>query len=130
MDLGAFANIEALESYVTRHYGKVPRIRGIRLMAIEKPEESDGGRQIDVYNGYCGKDVVYIQTRCGSAIWGDEDPDANYISCGGRDWEKSNPDTFLESINDEWDGTYRDHYFKAVIDDEYKAMIESKGVEK
>lgn len=128
MDLGAYANIEALESYVARHYGEVPRLRGIRLMRVEEPTGCCG-RQMEVFDGYCGKDVVYIHTRCGSAFWGDEDPDANYVSCGGREWEEANPDTFIESLNDKWDGTYRDHYFMAVVDDEYKAMIDGKGGE-
>lgn len=128
MDLGAYANIGALEPYVVRHYGEVPRLRGIRLMRLEEPS-GEPGDQMHVFDGYCGQDVVYVHTRCGSAWWGDDDPDANYISCGGRDWEESNPDTFIESLNDEFDGTYRDHYFKAVVDDEYKAMIESNGGE-
>ena len=124
MDLGAYMQIPSLEGYVTKHYGDVPRLRGIRLMKLEK-ESGEYGRQMEMFDSHCGEDVIYIHTRCGSAGWGDDDPDANYISCGGKDWEESNPDTFIESINDEWDGTYRDHYFKAVIDDEYKQLIET-----
>ena len=50
MDLGAYANIAAMESYVARHYGEVPRLRGIRLMAVEKPVDVYEGCQMDVYN--------------------------------------------------------------------------------
>lgn len=122
MDLYAYSQIEKLGEYVTKHYGEVPRLRGIRLMKLEKPEESYS-TQMDIYNSYCGKDVIYIHTRCGSAWYGDDDPDANYISCGGKEWEEANSELFIESINDEFDGTYRDHYFEAVIDDDYKALI-------
>lgn len=124
MDIGAYIEIPTLENYVNKHYGEVPRLRGIRLMKLEE-KSGEYGSQIEMFDSHCGEDVIYIHTRCGSAYWGDDDPDANYIGCGGKDWEESNPDTFIESINDEWDGTYRDHYFKAVIDDEYKQLIES-----
>lgn len=128
MDLGAYANIDALEPYVSRHYGEVPRLRGIRLMRTEE-QTGETEHQMQVFDSYCGKDVVYVHTRCGSSWLGDDDPNSNYIYCGGLEWEESNPDTFIESLNDEFDGTYRDHYFKAVIDDEYKAMIEARGGE-
>lgn len=120
MDLGAYAKIDLYKNYVNRNYGNPPRLRGIRLMKIEKPEEHSGSRQMNLYNSYCGQDVVYIHTRCG----GDEyDEDSNYCSFGADVWEGSNYDTFLESINDEMDFTYRDHYFKAVVDDEYLNLI-------
>lgn len=125
MDLGAYANIQFLEDYVEKHYGKVPRLRGIRLMKLEEPEGESDGRQMDVFNGYCGKDVIYIHTRCGSAGYGDDDPDSNYRFCGADKWEEANSDLFIESLNDEFDGTYRDHYFTAVIDDEYNRLIEA-----
>ena len=128
MDLGGYAQIEQLGGYVTRNYGSPPRLRGIRLMRLEKPT-GDPEYQMQVFDGYCGEDVVYVHTRCGSACWGDGDPDANYISCGGLAWEEANPETFIESLNDEFVGTYRDHFFKAVIDDEYKSLIEGKGGE-
>lgn len=126
MDLGAYANIPTLESYVAKHYGEVPRLRGIRLMKLEEPT-GEPERQMQVFDGYCGKDVIYIHTRCGSAMWGDDDPDANYIGCGGKEWEEANSETFIESLNDEWDGTYRDHYFKAVIDDGYRQLIATEN---
>lgn len=124
MDIGAYSQIPTLGHYVNKHYGEVPRLRGIRLMKITEKMEEDG-YQAEMFNSHCGEDVIYIHTRCGSAHWGDDDPDANYISCGGKEWEESNPDTFIESTNDEFDSTYRDHYFKAIIDDEYIQLIES-----
>ena len=124
MDLGAYSLIGTLEEYVTKHYGEVPRLRGIRLMKLEDKTNDSG---LEIYDSYCGKDVIYIHTRCGSAWYGDDDPDANYISCGGKEFDERNSETFIESVNDEWDGTYRDHYFQAVIDSEYKQLIEALG---
>ena len=123
MDLGAYviSRAQLVDEYVRRHYGEVPRMRGVRLMRFEEPIESTGP-QDDMFNSHCGKDVVYIHTRCGSACWGDDDPDANYVGCGGKAWEEANPDTFIESVNDWFDGTYRDHYFRAVPGKDYDEM--------
>lgn len=123
MDLGAYNNIPSLGDYVYRHYGNVPRLRGVRLMKAEEPVETDGEWQLEVFNGFCGEDVVYIHTRCGGCC-DEDDPDSNYVYCGGRDWEESNGELFIKSIDDAWDKTYRDHYFKAVIDDEYARLVD------
>lgn len=128
MDLGAYKNIPDLNGYVSKHYGDVPRLRGIRLMKLEEPTGRPE-RCMQVFDGHCGQDVIYIHTRCGSAWWGDDDPEANYISCGGREWEEANSETFIESLNDEFDGTYRDHYFKAVIDEEYEMLLRAEEEE-
>lgn len=125
MDLGACLNIPSLDDYVSKHYGDVPRIRGIRFMKLEKPTGRPE-RCMQVFDGYCGKDVIYIHTRCGSAQYGDDDPDANYRAFGADAWEQANQDTFIESLNDEFDGTYRDHYFKAVVDDEYERLMKAE----
>lgn len=130
MDLGAYVNIDALEEYVAKHYGEVPRLRGIRFMEAEEPDENPGTRQMEVYNSYCGKPVVYVHTRCGSACWGDGDPDANYMYCGGKEFDERNSELLLDSLNDEWDGTYRDHYLKAIEDDEYKALLKRMTAKK
>lgn len=123
MDLGAYAQIDDLSGYVARNYGAPPRLRGIRLMAVEEPEEAEGDFALEVYNSFCGQDVVYVHTRCGA--YGDDDnEDSNYIFCGGRDWELSTGDLFIKSIDDGWDPTYRDHYFHAVVDDEYLGLVE------
>lgn len=126
MDLEAYTNIPTFESYVIKHYGEVPRLRGIMLMKLEKPT-GEPGCQMQVFDECCGKDIIYIHTRCGSASWGDSDPNANYIGCGGKEWEEANSETFIKSLNDEWDGTYRDHYFKAVIDDDYRLLIATEN---
>ena len=128
MDLGAYCQIDDLESYVARHYGVPPRLRGIRLMKMERPVDPHGFWGLcsseSLFNEHVGEDVVYIHTRCGA--YGQEvDPDYNYVGCGGRDWERSNPDTFIESCDDGFDPTYRDHYFKAVVDDEYLRLVEA-----
>lgn len=125
MDLYAYAFScdELVERYVEKHYGEVPRMRGVRLMRFMEPGNLGcGGLEDEMYDRHCGEDVIYIHTRCGSACWGDDDPNANYIACGGKAWEESNPGTFIESCNEEFDGTYRTHYFKAVPGEDYDAI--------
>lgn len=114
MDLFAYIQIGELDSYVVKHYGEPPRLRGIRLMEIERPCEYPEDRQMEVFNSHCGKPVIYIHTRCGGA---------NYRYYGADEWELDNSETFIESVDDEYDCTYRDHYFKAVEDDEYRALV-------
>lgn len=126
MDLGAYCNIGTMEDYVVKNYGDVPRLRGIRLMKLEE-KTGEGGPQMELFDSMCGEDVVYIHTRCGSCGLGDDDPDTNYTACGGKEFEERNADKLLASINDEFDGTYRDHYFKAVVDDEYGKLLEDHG---
>ena len=123
MDLGAYTQIDDLYEYVVRVYGDVPRLRGIRLMRAEEPVEADGCWQLEEYNGFCGQDVVYIHTRCGGC--GDEDdPSSNYIRCGGRRFDDLNADRLIRSFDDAWDETYRDHYLRALVDDEYLALLD------
>lgn len=126
MDLGAYCNIGATEGYVVNNYGQVPRLRGIRLMKLEEKTGEDGP-QMELFDSMCGEDVVYIHTRCGSCGCGDDDPDTNYTACGGKEFEERNADKLLASINDEFDWTYRDHYFKAVVNDEYKRLLGEHG---
>lgn len=114
MDLVAYMQIGELGSYVAKHYGEPPRMRGIRLMEVERPCEHPEDRQMEVFNSHCGEPVIYIHTRCGGA---------NYRGCGADEWEMDNSETFIESVDDEYDCTYRDHYFKAIEDDEYHALI-------
>ena len=126
MDLYAYMISQAgdVARYIESAYGKVPRMRGVRFMKIETPDACDDDTyQGEMFRRHCGDDVVYIHTRCGSAWWGDDDESSNYISCGGREWEEANADTFIESCNDEFDGTYRDHYFKAVVCPEYDKIV-------
>lgn len=127
MDLGAYLQIGDLQGYVEKHYGTPPRLRGIRLMALESPDNFNStGVQKELWDRYAGTDTIYIHTRCGA--YGDEDnEDSNYVYFGCRGWEQSNPDTFLGSCDDGFDPTYRDHYFKAVVDSEYQSLIQSRG---
>lgn len=113
MDLGAYFNIGLLREYAESCYGFIPRLRGIRLMRIEQPS-NERGEQMELFDSMCGKDVVYIHTRCGSD---------NYSECGGEEFESRNADALIAAIDDESDYTYRDHYFKAVINDEYKGLL-------
>ena len=116
MDIFAYmlSEREPVPEYLNANYGPVPRFRGIRFMKYETPDCcKDMGLQSDVWARMCGNDIIYIHTRCG----GD-----NYIDCGGKEWEEAHRDTFITSVDDEIDGTYRDHYFTAVIDDNYKEI--------
>lgn len=109
MDLQAYVISKDMEimSYANKHYGDIPRLRGVRFMKLETPCGDS------VFDSYCGKDVIYIHTRCG----GD-----NYEFFEADEWENNNP-LFLEGVDDDFDCTYRDHYFEAVVDDEYNNII-------
>lgn len=129
MDLGAFMQIGIYESYVTSAFGEVPRLRGIRLMRLEKLVENPGCMQERIFNQFVGQDVVYIHTRCGGSA---SNHDSNYVCCGGKEFEDRNADNLILALNDEFDGTYRDHYLRAVVNDDYLALIEeleAKAVE-
>ncbi len=108
MDLIAYVTAETpdVSLYVQRHYGPIPRMRGALLMEAVPPG-----------NGYLheGEPVVYIHTRCGGG---------NYDYFGAGEWECGNP-LFIEGTDDEFDCTYRDSYFRAVVDDEYRAILAS-----
>lgn len=114
MDLYAYMQKDKLIGYVAKHYGEPPRLRGIRLMEVESPCEPSESYQMKVFNFHCGKPVIYIHTRCGGY---------NYQDFGADEWEQNNIETFIEGIDDEFDSTYRDHYFEAVEDDEYRALV-------
>lgn len=125
MDLGAFmvSQDNAVAEYISKNYGEVPRMRGVRFMKLEKPvPNEEKSPQIDMFNKYCGQDVLYIHTRCGDCGMGFKNKYSNYVSCGAKDWEKLNKKLFLEHISDEFDDTYCDHYFKAVLGEEYTEL--------
>lgn len=146
MDLIAHLNSqdELVKKYIEKYYGEIPRCRGIRFMKIE--EKTNDKPNIDVtdifddsdipvsdydeitriFNKYVGQDVIYIHTRCGDCDLGYDDEDSNYIYCGAKDWEEKHKNLFLEHITDAFDSTYCTHYFKAVIDDDYKKIIGDK----
>lgn len=129
MDLGAFmvSQDNDVAEYIKKNYGEVPRMRGVRFMKLEKPvPNEEKSAQIDMFNKYCGQDVIYIHTRCGDCGMGFKDKDSNYVSCGAKDWEEKNKELFLEHISDEFDCTYCDHYFKAVVNDEYAELLKEE----
>jgi len=113
MDLGAYmlGQHELLKAYVDEHYGEVPRFRGVRFMKYEKLDDPDD-EQERMFASHCGEDVVYIHTRCGGS---------NYEYFEADMWEAGH-DTFIESMDDAFDCTYRDHYFRAVPGDDYDAI--------
>lgn len=122
MDLPAYITAQNKEilDYIEKHYGKVPRLRGIRFMKTEELVEDPDNAEETLFNKYVGKDVIYIHTRCGGSK---ADKDSNYIYFEADKWEEKNKETFLENFTDIIDPTYQDHYFKAVIDKEYKAIL-------
>lgn len=91
-------------------------------MKVEIPIENPENEQEKMFNKHIGEDVIYFHTRC----WGSEDDSrSNYMSCGGKEREEQHKDKFIESINEEFDPTYRDHYFKAVQNEEYDKIIKA-----
>lgn len=125
MDLYAYAlsNDSDIHDYIIKHYGNVPRLRGVRFMKIYDTKEFDNGDWSDMFLSYCGQDVVYIHTRCGDCGMGFDDEDSNYVYCGGKEWEEQHKDLFLSHETDDDDCTYCSHYFKAIVDEEYKAIL-------
>lgn len=121
MDLVAYAALgdPGVTDYIKKHYGDVPRMRGVRFMKVQKPEWYDE----PTFKRLCGKDIVYIHTRCGPCGRSFDNDDTNYTFYGADKWEKGNK-LFLTHAKDKFDGTYCDHYFLAVVDDEYNAIIE------
>ena len=127
MDLKAFANTynERLSNYINENYGEIPRCRGYELMKLSEKYEDDDDGQTDLYNSFVGQDIIYIHTRCGDCGMGYEDEDSNYIYCGAKDWEEKHKDLFITHYTDNFDPTYCDHYFKAVINDDYNDLIKN-----
>lgn len=125
MDLRAFENTydEKLSNYIEKNYGEIPRCRGYELMKLVEKYENDSDEQTFLYNSFVGQDVIYIHTRCGDCGLGYEDEESNYVYCGAKEWEEKYKDLFIAHFTDEFDATYCDHYFRAVINDEYKDLI-------
>lgn len=124
MDLYAYALTTdgKVDNYIKKNYGEVPRLRGVRFMKIaEKCNEEDA--ELKMFDKYVGTDTIYIHTRCGNCGMGYDDEDSNYAYYGAKEWEEKNKDKFLEHITEEFDQTYCTHYFKAVVNDEYKEIL-------
>lgn len=141
MDLIAYSNTqnELINKYIQKNYGNIPRMRGVRFMKLEeivqgKPNYDvtdmfkeknniDYTENTNMFNKYVGQDVIYIHTRCGNCDTSYDDKTNNYNYYGAREWEEKYSDLFLEHITDAFDSTYCTHYFKAVINDDYKEIL-------
>ena len=115
MDLPAYAMIPELKELLP---SEPPRLRGIRLMALEDPFEED-----EMFSSYCGQDVLYVHTRCGQCHFDGED---NYEYFKMDEWEQELDELFLNAQNDSFDCTYRDTFIKVPEDkmERYKALLE------
>lgn len=129
MDLWAFTlwQDDKIRIYLQKHYWEIPRFRWARFMKVETKSNMDRSEQFNMFDKYVWQDVIYIHTRC---WWVDWDEYSNYNACWGKEFEENNKELFLEWIDDEFDPTYRDHYFKAVIDDKYKEILDMFNSEK
>lgn len=121
MDLGAYVLINTLGDYVQEVCGELPpRLRGLRLMKVETSEDFDAEDFTYAHNRQfselCGKDYIYIHTRCG----GSDGDESNYYYFGMDKWEKEHG---AFDIDDGYDHTYRDTYIPAVVNDTYKELI-------
>ena len=59
MDLYAYSQIEKYYDELSDILNHIPRLRGIRKMSEEEPQEEDG-YQIERFNYYCGQKNVYM----------------------------------------------------------------------
>lgn len=125
MNLYAYAmgTMDEVWDYIEKHYGEVPRFRGALFMKTQEPSEDADSPQDTLFNSFCGKDVIFIHTRCGDCEMGYDDADSNYVAYGCAEWEESLGDLFIDHITDEYDSTYCDHYVAAVPGKDYDALL-------
>lgn len=125
MDLYAYSltGFPEINDYIEKHYGNVPRLRGVRFMKVYDRMDFEDCEWDEMFLSYCGQDVIYIHTRCGDCGMGFDDERSNYVYCGGKEWEEQHKDLFLSHQSDEFDSTYCDHYFKAVVDEQYNRIL-------
>lgn len=102
MDLYAYSQIDKYKDKLADILKDIPRLRGIRYMAEEDPEQAEC-EQIKVFNSYCGRtDVYMIHARIGGNNWDYYDGDETVAT---KPW-------FLERVDDEFDSTYCDIYVR------------------
>ena len=139
MDLYAYSQIDKYKKYLEENNIEIPRLRGLRLMKNEKPVSEYeinecvesvalcryskktksindlhgkarkkyklllkySKKQYDIFNKYVGKNVLYVHARLGGSNW---------TCCGGSELEKH--PLYLEKVDDYFDSTYCDIYFK------------------
>lgn len=115
MDLYAYKQIPRLSEEIEDIVECIPRLRGIRKMSEETPEENgNDDYQLGRYNHYCGQEGMYmIHARIGG-----EGPSSNWEYFGGPEKVASQP-WFLEKVDD-WDTTYCDIYVTTKYEKESK----------
>lgn len=125
MDLYAYSQIDKLKKYLEENNIDIPRLRGLRLMKEETPVSEEKikeyaenfskyiilagyeqalkrvKKQYDIFNKYVGKNVLYVHARVGGANW----------DFFGMDEITKHP-LYLERVDDYFDSTYCDIYFK------------------
>lgn len=139
MDLYAYSQIDKYKKYLKENNIEIPRLRGLRLMKDEKPVSEDeinecvesvvlcryskkaksindlhgkarkkyklllkhARKQYDIFNKYVGKNVLYVHARLGGSNW----------DFFGMDEITKHP-LYLERVDDYYDNTYCDIYFK------------------
>lgn len=139
MDLYAYGQIDDLKKYLEENNIDIPRLRGLRLMkdeelVAEKDIEEEtkvwlilavypkaksindlhgkvrkkyklalkhARKQYGIFNKYVGNNVLYVHARLGGSNWS---------FCGGSELEKH--PLYLERVDDYFDSTYCDIYFK------------------
>ena len=125
MDLYAYSQIDKLKKYLEENNIDIPRLRGLRLMKDETPVSEEKikeyaenfskyiilagyehalkrvKKQYDIFNKYVGKNVLYVHARVGGANW----------DFFGMDEITKHP-LYLERVDDYFDSTYCDIYFK------------------
>ena len=136
MDLYAYSQIDKYKKYLEENNIDIPRLRGLRLMKDEEPVSEEKikeyaedfskyiilagidsaskdkrkryehalkrvKKQYGIYNKYVGKNVLYVHARVGGANW----------DFFGMDEITKHP-LYLERIDDFFDSTYCDIYFK------------------
>ena len=124
--------MEELEEYFKKNYGDM-NYRYFELMKTAEPiiwRKRQGilKREVKIHNKYVGQDVICITTRRGCCNYKEDytNPEAPYLFFETDKWEQSLGDLFLEHITCGFDHTYCDHYVKAVINDDYRKLLEVK----
>lgn len=125
MDYGANQILDKdslVRKYIKENYGDVPQLVGIRLM--EKEERTRGlGTQMAMFDKYVGEQVIYFHTKCGISGLNFNDENSNYRYFKADEWEKEHEDTYLDHFADKEDSNYCDHYFKAVVNEDYNELL-------
>lgn len=101
-----------MEEYFEKYYNMGLNRYAPKLFHLMKLEDKIKGSSpcIDMWNEYCGKDVLLIRNRDAKPSVMDK-------------WKKANEDLFLGSIIEDMDARYTDLYFKAIKNKEYQIAL-------